>query len=210
MVIFATMNLLDIPPSNFLPDAIRQLDYQLFSKLNGEWHTPFLDNFLPLIREPSVWLPFYFFLIFFAILNFKMKGVFWVLFFIITASLSDFISSTLIKENFVRLRPCRDPSIADSVRFIVSYCPQSSGFTSSHAANHFAAAMFIFTTFRKALSAKWAYVFIWASAICYAQVYVGVHFPFDVFIGALVGMLLGYFPAKIFNNKIGLLPSLKN
>lgn len=46
--------------------------------------------------------------------------------------------------------------------------------------------------------------FLWAFAISYAQVYVGVHFPFDVFCGAIAGLILGYIPAKIFNNKIGL------
>ena len=203
------MSLLEIPPANFLPDAIKQFDYSLFTKMNGQWHTPFFDAFLPFIREPFIWLPFYFFLILFATINFKMKGFYWVLFFIINAMLSDFVSSTLIKENLMRLRPCRDPFLADHVRFLVSYCPGSSSFTSSHAANHFAAAMFIFTTFRKAVSPKWAYIFLWAFAISYAQVYVGVHFPFDVFCGAIVGLILGYIPANIFNNKIGLLPNLK-
>ncbi len=118
--------------------------------------------------------------------------------------LSDFVSSTLIKENFIRLRPCHDPSLADKVRFLVSYCPVSSGFTSSHAANHFAATMFIFTTFKKAVSPNWAYLFLWAFFISYAQVYVGVHFPLDVICGAIVGLILGYVPAKIFNNRIGL------
>ena len=82
-----------------------------------------------------------------------------------------------------------------------------SSFTSSHAVNHFAAAMFIFTTFRKAVSPKWAYIFVWAFAISYAQVYVGVHFPFDTICGAIVGVILGYIPAIIFNKKIGLLPN---
>ena len=188
---------------NFLPEAIKQFDYRLFSKMNGQWHTPFFDTFLPFIREPFVWVPFYAFLVFFTTINFKLKGWFWVLFFILNVMLSDFVSSTLIKDNFVRLRPCSDPFLAGHMRFLVSYCPVSSSFTSSHAANHFAAAMFIFTTFKKTISPKWAFLFLWAFAISYAQVYVGVHFPFDIFCGAIVGVILGYIPAKIFNTKIG-------
>jgi len=92
----------------------------------------------------------------------------------------------------------------------VAYCPQSSSFTSSHAANHFAAAMFIFTTFKKSVSAKWAFLFLWAAMISYAQVYVGVHFPFDIFCGAIVGVILGYIPASIFNKKFGLEMKMKN
>ena len=188
---------------NFLPEAIKQFDYRLFSKMNGQWHTPFFDTFLPFIREPFVWVPFYAFLVFFTTINFKLKGWFWVLFFILNVMLSDYVSSTLIKDTFVRLRPCRDPFLAGHVRFLVSYCPVSSSFTSSHAANHFAAAMFIFTTFKKTISPKWAFLFFWAFAISYAQVYVGVHFPCDIFCGAIVGVMLGYIPAKIFNTKIG-------
>jgi len=133
-----------------------------------------------------------------------VQGWYWVLFFIVTGMLSDFVSSTLIKGSFIRLRPCHDPSLADKIRFLVSYCPTSSGFTSSHAVNHFASAMFIFTTFKKVVSPAWVYLFLWAFFICYAQVYVGVHFPLDVFCGAIVGLILGFIPAKIFNNRIGL------
>jgi len=38
----------------------------------------------------------------------------------------------------------------------------------------------------------------------YAQVYVGVHFPLDVFCGGIVGLILGYIPAWVFNKRIGL------
>lgn len=188
----------------YIPEGIKRLDYFLFSKLNGQWHNSFFDGLIPLIRESYLWLPFYFFLILFATINFKIKGWYWVLFFILNAMLSDFVSSTLIKENLIRLRPCQDPALADRVRVLISYCPVSSGFTSSHAANHFAATMFIFTTFKKIISPKWAWLFLWAFFISYAQVYVGVHFPLDVFCGAIVGLILGYIPAKIFNTTIGL------
>lgn len=79
----------------------------------------------------------------------------------------------------------------------------SSSFTSSHAVNHFALAMFIFTTFKR-LSKWWALIFVWAFMIGYSQVYVGVHFAGDILCGALVGLLIGYLPAKLFNKKIGL------
>jgi len=198
------MNLLEIQNASFLPEAIKQLDYNLFYKMNGLWHNSFFDVFFPFIREPTLWVPFYFFLIVFATLNFKVKGWIWVIFFLANAGLSDYVSSHLIKENFFRLRPCHDPALFDHIRFLVSYCPISSSFTSSHAVNHFAAAMFIFTTFRKKMSSWWALVFIWAGAISYAQVYVGVHFPFDVFCGMIAGLILGYIPAIIFNRKFGL------
>src|SRR5690606_36798714 len=103
------------------------------------------------------------------------------MFFIITAMLSDYISSSVIKENLCRLRPCREPFLADQVRFLVSYCMRSSSVTSSHPVNHLAVSMFVLTTFKNSISPTWAWMFVRAFAICYAQVYVGVHFPLDVF-----------------------------
>lgn len=204
MVIFALMILLQIQSVSFLPEVIQKFDYDFFVKINEQWHNPFFDFLFPFIRESYLWIPFYFFLIIFTGINFKLKGLWWILFFLLNVMLSDFVSSTLIKENFIRLRPCHDPYLADNIRFLVSYCPVSSSFTSSHAVNHFAAAMFIFTTFKKSISPKWAFLFLWAFVISYAQVYVGVHFPFDVICGAIVGVILGYIPAQFFNRKIGL------
>lgn len=194
----------------YIPEALKQLDYHLFSKLNGEWHTAFLDKIIPFIRESYLWIPFYFFLIIFTTVNFKIKGWLWVLFFLINVMVSDFVSSDLLKENFIRTRPCHDPLLVGAIRFLVSYCPSSSSFTSSHAVNHFAAAMYIFTTFKKTLGNYWGLLFLWAFFISYAQVYVGVHFPLDVFCGAIVGIILGYIIGEIYENKIGLnAPDLK-
>lgn len=198
------MKILEISLGMYIPERIKQLDYFLFSKLNGQWHSSFFDWSIPLIRESYLWIPFYFFLILFATINFKLKGWYWVLFFLLNVIISDTASSRVIKNYFDRLRPCREPALADTVRFLVSYCPVSSSFTSSHAVNHFAAAMFIFTTFKKAVSPKWAVLFLWAFFISYAQVYVGVHFPLDVFCGAIVGLIIGYIPATAFNKYIGL------
>ena len=187
-------------------ETIRTFDYSIFWKINGKWHNSFFDVFFPFIRESFIWIPFYFFLLMFAVINFKLRGWYWALIFIFTAILSDTISSAVIKEAFFRLRPCHDPNLTDSIRVLVSYCPLSSSFTSSHAVNHFAAAMYIFTTFKKPVGKWWMAVFGWAFLISYAQVYVGVHFPMDVICGGLVGLFIGYLPAIIYNKKIGLIP----
>ncbi|MGZ3836753.1 MAG: phosphatase PAP2 family protein [Mucilaginibacter sp.] len=34
--------------------------------------------------------------------------------------------------------------------------------------------------------------------MCFAQVYVGVHFPIDVFVGALYGFLVGWLMSLLF------------
>lgn len=198
------MSLQDIPPSSFLPEALQKADTRLFHQVNGQWHNPFLDAVLPFLREPTFWMPFYFFLLLFVLINFKTKGIYWVIFVLLNAGLSDYLSSSIIKENIWRLRPCRDPALADHVRVLASYCPRSSSFTSSHAVNHFAAAAFIFSTFRRGISNRWIFIFLWAAIICYAQVYVGVHYPLDVTAGAVVGVIIGFSTAALYNSKFKL------
>jgi membrane-associated phospholipid phosphatase len=179
-------------------------DYWLFTKINREWTNPYFDNVLPFLRESEIWLPFYLFLLFFATLNFSKKGGWWCLTLIMTAIISDLISSSLIKQLVFRLRPCQDPLINQYVRVLVNYCPHSSSFTSSHACNHFSAAMFIFLTL-KHTSKWWMLVFLWAGTISYSQIYVGVHYPLDVIGGIILGCCIGYGMSIFFRNKFGVL-----
>jgi len=62
-------------------------------------------------------------------------------------------------------------------------------------------ATFIFLTLRPVLG-KWVWlVYIWAVIIGYAQVYVGVHYPFDVVGGATIGIAFGWLLGTFFNKR---------
>ena len=43
-----------------------------------------------------------------------------------------------------------------------------------------------------------------AIAICYAQIYVGVHYPIDIVCGAILGFSIGYFISLRYNKHFGL------
>lgn len=195
------MYLLQTTPGWF--SGIEALDRRLFFVINSRWSNNFLDGVLPFLRESSIWLPLYLFLLVFVTLNFGKRGWLLALFAVCNGALTDLVSSRLIKEHIMRLRPCRDPDLAQ-LRFLVNYCPQSSSFTSSHAANHFSAAVFLVMTLQPYTS-KWIrLLFLWAAVISYAQVYVGVHYPLDVVCGGLIGSLVGYLVARLFNAYVGL------
>lgn len=178
-------------------------DQWLFMKINHDWINGLFDSVLPFTRDSSFWAPLYLFLLLFITINFKGKGWWWSLLFICTVSATDMISSRVFKNGFERLRPCSDPEFFMHVRLLVNHCSGGYSFTSSHAANHFGIATFFYFTMRHVIG-KWSLLgFPWAIMVCYAQIYVGVHYPLDVLGGALIGTCLGLFTGMIFNKRFG-------
>jgi undecaprenyl-diphosphatase len=184
---------------------IEPVDRKIFFFVNNNLSNSFFDNTMPYIREANLWLPLYLFFFVWALLNFGKRGWLWILFAACTGALTDLVSSRLIKENIFRLRPCQNPELMQKIHVLVNYCPGSSSFTSSHAANHFGFAAFLVITLSR-FTPAWIYLlYVWAAAICFAQVYVGVHYPFDVVTGGILGWLLGAIMARFFNNYAGLI-----
>lgn len=102
-------------------------------------------------------------------------------------TLSDQLSSSVLKKLIERPRPCHyidGVRIVEHLRLLVD-CGSGYSFPSSHAVNNFAAATFFSYYYR-----KWITVFFSiAGIIGFSRIYVGVHYPADVFCGAVVGVL---------------------
>lgn len=187
---------------NSLWQKINEWDTWLFLKINTECTNSFFDNALPVWRDANTWLPLYLFLLTFTFLNFGWRGWPYIVFIAITITISDQISSNFLKDWINRPRPCNDESVKYAMRLLLNRCPSSGSFTSSHATNHFAAAVFFYCTLRPYFK-KFIYLFFfWAGSIAYAQVYIGVHYPADVIGGAILGSLIGFTMAFIFKNYI--------
>jgi len=179
-------------------------DRWLFEKINYDWTNSFLDSVFPLWREAITWVPLYIFLLIFIFVNFGRKAWPWAIGLLVTVSLTDQVSSHILKPLVNRPRPCHDLLVADHLRLLLEYCSDSRSFTSSHATNHFGVAFFIHQTLKPYFK-KWSYsFFFWAATVSYGQVYIGVHYPIDVLCGALLGSSIGYFTSLIFNKRFGL------
>jgi membrane-associated phospholipid phosphatase len=182
---------------------LEQWDQWLFIQINSRLSNPLLDAVLPYFRDAVFWAPLYLFILVFVIVNWGGKGWLWSLALVCTVALADMTSARLIKEFVQRPRPCWDPEFFTNVRLLLKHCNHSFSFTSNHAANHIGIATFISLTLRPTFK-KWVYlIYVWALFVCYAQVYVGVHYPLDILGGAGVGTLAGLFTAHIFNQKAG-------
>ena len=190
--------------SGFL-QKLQQWDETLFTAINTGTANPFFDILMPFLRISFVWAPLYLFIIVFVIQNYKIQGLWWIVFFLATVAFADMVGTNVFKYNIQRIRPCNNPELLPHLRLLV-ICPSGWGFTSNHAANHFGMATFIFFTFRHIFK-KWTWIaFVWAGAICYAQVYVGVHYPGDVAAGAALGISFGLLTSYLFNKFFGRLP----
>jgi len=184
-------------------------DHHIFTIINSQLTGGFLDFFLPFMRNQWVWFPFYFIMLLFFIIRYKMRGFAWSCWCIVTIAFADFCSSQLIKKTVERARPCHIPEeLTDLI--VKVHCGTGFSFTSSHATNHMALAAFIIVTTAICFK-KWRWLFLpWALCIGYAQIYVGVHFPIDIISGFALGGLLGYVSAIFFQkSRLALQPAMK-
>lgn len=109
---------------------------------------------------------------------------------------SDLIGGKIIKPFFERVRP--NLSLHDVVMRAEHFSGYS--FTSNHAANIFCAAMFFGIFYPRY---RWFFL-LYAFLVAYSRVYVGVHFPADVFIGGAWGAGLGWMGARLLSKKVEL------
>jgi len=193
--------MLSIPLSVSVWQKLNDLDKWLFLKINSQFTNPVFDAILPFFRASAFWAPLYLFLTVFAIFNFKKKGFWWSVGFLVTVAITD-QAGGIIKYSVQRLRPCQDPYFLSNVRLMLEGCSSSFSFVSNHAANHFGLATFIVLTFRQVTSRWINLAFVWAALISYAQMYVGIHYPSDILGGMILGILAGYFTSTVFNNNI--------
>lgn len=97
-----------------------------------------------------------------------------------------------LKDLIARPRPCH---IDQTVELLVDR-PDSYSFPSTHSAWAFGAAMSIFMYYKKA----GIITFVVALVMGFSRMYLFVHFPTDVLLGAIMGILLAYLSAVIVNN----------
>ncbi|MBT1700678.1 phosphatase PAP2 family protein [Fulvivirgaceae bacterium PWU4] len=168
-------------------DQLLELDREIFLYLNG-FHTPWLDPIMLFITETLSWLPLHLFLLYLIFKDHQKKGWLVLIGLVLTIVLADQVTSTLMKPYFARFRPSHEPALQSLVHIVNGYKGGKFGFASSHAANTFGVANFLFLLFGK--TRKWiVMLFLWAALVTYSRIYLGVHYPGDILVGALVGML---------------------
>ncbi len=119
------------------------------------------------------------------VIVYKSRGLAFLVAVAITVGLTDAISHNILKEVVARIRPCH---VLPSEFINIVSCSNSYSFPSNHAGNSFAAATLLSLCFRNTTLLAFAFALL----VCYSRVYLKVHYPSDVLVGALYGSGMGY------------------
>jgi membrane-associated phospholipid phosphatase len=180
-----------------MPDFLLQLDRHLFHFINHDLANSLFDWLMPWLRNARSWIPLYVCIVGFCLYRYKKTGLIIILGIALSAGFADFTSASIYKPMIKRVRPCRD-KVVSKTDIVRAGCGTGYSFPSTHATDHFAMAYFMIFIFYK----RWRWILLWATlwagSISFAQVYVGVHFPIDVFCGALYGIFVGWLISLIF------------
>ncbi len=165
-------------------EAIQHIDQSIFFFFNQTLSNPVFDWIMPHITSPITWIPIYLLLCIYLIRQ-KKIGIVCLLTILLAFVIVDPLTSRYLKFAFERVRPCR---ALQGVHLLVE-CGVGQSFPSTHAANSFAIAT-VFSLFYR----RFALIsFSCATLIALSRMFVGVHYFFDVFGGAIVGACIAYF-----------------
>lgn len=162
-------------------DAILNLDIEIFRFINTGMTAPFLDTVMVFMTEKMNFMGAVIIAAALIWILGKRQDRVGLVVLVLLVLLTDF-ASNMLKHYFMRLRPC---NALEGVRLLVG-CGGSFSMTSSHAANIFAAMVFLTVRYRK----FWPVFMSIAVVVAYSRVYVGVHYPSDVIVGAALGTFL--------------------
>ena len=170
-------------------DHLISFDRSLFFFLNGSDST-FLDGIFLSITKVSTWIPLFLCMLYVVVKNNNARRCLILLgLTVLLVVATDQFSSGLCKPFFHRLRPSHNPAMVNLVDLVNGYRSGLYSFISGHATNTFAIAVYFSLIFREKKTT--VVLFSWALLSSYSRIYLGLHYPADIFAGAVSGSLIG-------------------
>ncbi|MEO9510863.1 MAG: phosphatase PAP2 family protein [Flavobacteriaceae bacterium] len=170
-------------------EKLLQWDKEIFIYFNGLGSETY-DSFWSTITEITTWIPLFLLFILLFVIKFSKREAFFNTILVTSVTIFIAILTHLVKIFVQRIRPCNDETLNSSIRILKT--PIDYSFFSGHASSSFAIATMVFLLLRTRI--RWAWIFfLWPLLFAYSRIYVGVHFPLDILIGALIGVFSSIF-----------------
>ena len=170
-------------------ETLKQWDREIFVFLNSLGIERF-DGFWIYVTQIESWTPL--FILFFGLIFYYYrlkKGATVIFFLLLTFGITIFFTG-IVKEYVSRLRPNNVEALGQLIRILQK--PTNYSFFSGHASSSFAVTTFVVLALRK--YTNWIYLtYLWPLIFVMSRIYVGVHYPSDIFVGALVGTVFAFF-----------------
>ncbi len=171
---------------------LAHLDTTLFVFFNVHLANPVFDVVMPFVTNKENWYPIWLITIILLLWKGGPKGRWVVLIVLLSVATSDLTVNRILKPLFHRIRPC---NVVEGAHLLLGK-KTSFSMPSSHATNFFAMATVFSYYYRKYQIIFW----LLAALVAYSRIAVGVHYPFDVLVGSILGILIGYLWILIFKN----------
>jgi undecaprenyl-diphosphatase len=182
-------------------ESLIAVDKQCLISVNDLVGTAWLDQLMILASSKLASIPLYTFILYIIWKRFGTEQTLWILTTVAAmVVITDQGSVHFFKNVFQRLRPCHDLELSQQLVLVTGKCGGQFGFISSHAANVFGLSTFLVLIF--STHKWWLLLLVWAAIVSFSRVYLAVHYPFDVMVGAIFGMLVGWAVFRISNRII--------
>lgn len=169
-------------------EQINKWDRDLFVFLNNLGIESY-DSFWIFVTNIRHWIPLYIFFFIMFFISFQWKKAILKSLMLIVAFLTTLGFTNFVKNLAIRLRPNNEPELLELIRIL--HTPNDYSFFSGHASASFVVATFVVLNLRDRY--RWIYfVYIWPVLFVMSRIYVGVHYPLDLLIGAIVGIIFAY------------------
>ena len=166
-----------------LQDII-QIDQNLLIYLNNLGSTKW-DSLWLFITNQFFWSPLFILIFYLTIKSYGWKtGGFLILSMIVLVAFSDQFTN-FIKNTVQRSRPNNNEEIKHLLRVLIN--PQSYSFMSGHATTSTFFSVYVLLLLKD--NYKYIYLILFFPLVfSYSRLYLGVHFPVDIFVGILIGV----------------------